>query len=270
MLASVTTSLTTVAVYERSVGASLARVWENVRDWEHLPWLHASSFRDIALLDAGEHGWRARIGLHGEGAPEIQLELAIESERRYVSRTLAGTGAGSEIWTTLRTEEPQRTAVRVEFQVPHVAAGAASRLGAAYRALYTRLWDEDEAMMQHREAMLAPAGGPPPPEPEEIPLGPLDEVRARLPLRVAWGARELRIVEIDGVLHAHTTRCPHWLGPLGDAPLEQGSVRCPWHGYRFDVRSGRRCDADSPLRLARAPDVVVDAANGAVRLVRRR
>ena len=30
-----------------------------------------------------------------------RLKLAIESDRRYVSRTLEGVGAGSEIWTTL-------------------------------------------------------------------------------------------------------------------------------------------------------------------------
>ncbi|TMP97098.1 MAG: hypothetical protein E6L09_13880 [Verrucomicrobia bacterium] len=29
--------------------ASLERIWENVRDWEHLPWLHRRSFLDIQL-----------------------------------------------------------------------------------------------------------------------------------------------------------------------------------------------------------------------------
>ena len=36
--------LISVAVYRRRIGASLERVWENVRDWEHLPWLHRQSF----------------------------------------------------------------------------------------------------------------------------------------------------------------------------------------------------------------------------------
>jgi nitrite reductase/ring-hydroxylating ferredoxin subunit len=191
----------------------------------------------------------------------------IESERRYVSRTLEGPGAGTEIWTTLAVEAPQRTGVRVEFQVPHVAAGAASRLGAGFRALYTRLWDEDEAMMRHREAMLATRPGAARTGTDAIELGPLDALRAKLPLRVTWGDRPFRIVELADGLHAHATVCPHWLGPLGDAPLEGDRVRCPWHGYRFDVRSGRRCDADSPLRLAPAPRVVVDAATRQVRLV---
>ena len=89
--------LTCVASYRRTVHASETRVWENVRDWEHLPWLHAASFRSIARLDEGDWGWRARIGL--QPAAEIVLELVIDSSSaRYVSRTLAGPGVGSEIW----------------------------------------------------------------------------------------------------------------------------------------------------------------------------
>ena len=42
--------LTRVGVYERSLPVSAERVWENVRDWEHLPWLHASSFSSIECL----------------------------------------------------------------------------------------------------------------------------------------------------------------------------------------------------------------------------
>jgi nitrite reductase/ring-hydroxylating ferredoxin subunit len=38
--------------------------------------------------------------------------------------------------------------------------------------------------------------------------------------------------------------CPHFGGPLDDAPVDdRGIVTCPWHGYRFDVRTGRRVTA---------------------------
>ena len=33
--------LVIAAVYKREVAASLERVWENVYDWEHLPFLHS-------------------------------------------------------------------------------------------------------------------------------------------------------------------------------------------------------------------------------------
>ena len=140
-----------VARYTRRIGAGIERVWENVRDWEHLPWLHRASFRAIALEDEGERGWRARLGL--ANGSEIRLELAIEGAR-YVSRTLEGDGAGSEIWTSLREIDDAHTDIEVAFLVPGVSADAAVKLGPAYVQLYTRLWDEDESMMVGRQLYL--------------------------------------------------------------------------------------------------------------------
>ena len=51
-------NLTRVATYERLIRAPEERVWENVLDWEHLPWLHKTSFGYIELDEAGEWGWR--------------------------------------------------------------------------------------------------------------------------------------------------------------------------------------------------------------------
>jgi nitrite reductase/ring-hydroxylating ferredoxin subunit len=47
--------------------------------------------------------------------------------------------------------------------------------------------------------------------------------------------------------------------------VEDGCVRCPWHGYRFDLRTGLSADGRG-LRLAPAPEVRVDPGTGAVRL----
>src|ERR1700741_5021067 len=90
-----------VAVYERVVAASLQRIWENVLDWEHLPWLHRSSFGDVRLLEESPAGWRAWITTP-RGAEESLV--AVELDRpalRYVTRRTNGVGAGSEIWTSL-------------------------------------------------------------------------------------------------------------------------------------------------------------------------
>ncbi len=258
---------TCVAVYERTVAASLERVWENVRDWEHLPWLHRSSFRSIECVDSGAWGWRARVGLApASTGGEILIELRIEPERlRYVTRTLEGSGRGTEIWTRLDPLDDARTDIAVEFQLPDVAPEAADSLGAAFTRLYTRLWDEDEAMMQRRSAELSRRAVPVHSDPAAVPLGSLEELRARLPLQVEYAGRRFRVVEVDGTLLAHATVCAHALGPLDDAEVEDGCIRCPWHGYRYDVRTGRSADGRG-LRLATAPRVVVDADSGTLQL----
>ena len=146
--------------------------------------------------------------------------------RRYVTRTLAGPGSGGEIWTRLSERGAHAVDVEVGFHAPGVAAESVDALGAALVTLYRRLWDEDEAMMVRRAELLArPLSARR--ESAELALGPLDGLRARLPLEVTLGGRRLRVIEAGGVLHAHDTVCPHQLGPLGDAPVEDGSVRCP-------------------------------------------
>ncbi len=249
-------ALTRVATYSRTVAASAERVWENVRDWEHLPWLHRDSFSSIECLESGEQGWRARVGLQPASAGrEILLELVIDADAsRYVSRVVEGEEAGSEIWTTVAPQDASHTKICVEFWLPDVEPASAGALGAAYIQLYTRLWDEDESMMVRRTAELTPRGRG---AGRTLELGPLERLRARLPLRLELGGRRFRLVEVEGRLLAHSARCPHRLGPLEDAPVEAGVVTCPWHGYRFDLRSGRSCDGHG-LRLDRAPSVRID------------
>jgi len=253
-----TSSLTEVARYRRSIGASLERVWENVLDWEHLPWLHSSSFATVDLEEARPDGWRARVGLAGGGAQgALTIEIRTEVEaNRYVTRTLAGTGEGTEIWTSLDPRAARETAIEVRFLVPGVAAADVGVVGDYYRGLYARLWDEDERMMRRREEMLSrvrAAGG----DGERVSLGTEEQVRARLLRDLEVGGQPFRIAEVDGELVLYSTVCPHAFGPLRECLGQGDRVRCPWHGYEFDVRTGRSCDGRG-LRLMRRAVLEID------------
>ena len=215
--------LTNVGTYRRALGGSLERLLENALDWEHLPWLHSSSFSSIECYDAGRWGWQANVGSVAAGT-EVGLELLLDAERAtWVSRTTEGTGLGTEIWSTAVATGPRSCEVTVNFHVPDVRTDTADRLGLAYARLYEKLYDEDESMMIGRQ-------------------GALD---ARQEVAV-------RVVEVDGEKRAFRARCPHLRGPLDDAPVVDGVVQCPWHGYRFDVRTGHNLDGH-PCRLAIVP-----------------
>jgi hypothetical protein len=149
-------ALTLVATYQRTIYASLERIWENVLDWEHLPWLHRRSFLGIRLLEQRFNGWRAWVKLPPIDAPR-EVVIGIETDQsnlRYWSRTLEGQGVGSEILTCLAPLDERTTNIMVEFRVPEVSAVQARTVGEAYLRLYRRLWDEDEAMMIRRQALL--------------------------------------------------------------------------------------------------------------------
>ncbi len=234
------TALAEVASYTRRVRASAERVWENVHDWEHLPYLHASAFRGIHCSRADASGWRAQVGL-ANGA-EIDLELALEQgARSYHSRTLGGAGAGTDIWTHVSEAAPGVTEIAVSFLAPGVPENTREALGAAFVRLYTRLWDEDEAMMQHRQAFLDGAA-PRVPRPGARPphlLGNASTLRESLPRTVDLGEDRFVVREHAGRLVAHSATCPHWGAALAEARIEDGAVVCPWHGHRYDLTTGR-------------------------------
>ena len=253
-----TIDLTRAAVYEREVSASLQRVWENVHDWEPLPWLHAQAFCGIELLDSGPWGWRARVQLTPR---ELDRHLVIElrceeGAPTYHTRTLEGPGSGSDTRTTLSARGDHRTHVRVEFWIPEGEPSVVRATGDALVTLYTGLWDQDDIMMQRRQAFFEGRLGrvKPPPIRAAVPLGPDSTFRARLPYSVEVEGQRFRLRESEGQLVAPAALCPHLGGPLEEAEIVDGYLVCPWHGYRFSLTDGsnpdgRRCAMATPPRV---------------------
>lgn len=52
-----------------------------------------------------------------------------------------------------------------------------------------------------------------------------------------------------GRFYATGHLCPHEDGPLAEGWLEADSVICPWHGFDFDLTTGR-CKVDADLTIA--------------------
>lgn len=81
--------------------------------------------------------------------------------------------------------------------------------------------------------------------------------------------RSIGIFNVDGQLHAVLNRCPHALAPLCLADLTgtwlagppdepryglQGRVlRCIWHGWEWNIETGRTVAGTDPRRLSRYP-----------------
>ena len=139
-----------VGSYQRRMPVSLDRMYENALDWAHLPFLHQSSFASIELIEAGDWGWRAALvsAKTTEQAAAFIIELRLDrAHRRWISSTLEGPGAGSEIWTHVFEYSPREIAIQADFFVPGVPLDQKARVGAGYQKLYEGLYDEDEAMM---------------------------------------------------------------------------------------------------------------------------
>jgi nitrite reductase (NADH) small subunit len=73
----------------------------------------------------------------------------------------------------------------------------------------------------------------------------------------------LAVANVGGTFHAIDNTCLHRGGPLGDGPLEGNVVTCPWHGWQYDVTTGKVSQNPSvgvacyPVEI-RAGEVYVD------------
>ncbi len=66
---------------------------------------------------------------------------------------------------------------------------------------------------------------------QELPPGGAKEVE--------FEGRVYAIFNVDGEISAIDGICPHQGGPLADGAVEGTTVTCPWHGWQFDITTGK-------------------------------
>ncbi|MGQ0810981.1 MAG: Rieske (2Fe-2S) protein [Nitrospiraceae bacterium] len=69
----------------------------------------------------------------------------------------------------------------------------------------------------------------------------------------------IALFNVDGTIFALDNTCPHAGGPLGEGKLCNDIVECPWHGWRFNVRTGERVE-NSDFKVPRC-EVRLDGKN---------
>ena len=107
----------------------------------------------------------------------------------------------------------------------------------------------------------------------------VDEIAPGASKLVTVKGREIGVFNVAGSFYALANRCPHGGGPMckgtvgpllrssapGEYRLERNGefLRCPWHGWEFDIRTGQSwCDPGRlalkayPVEVASGADVV--------------
>jgi nitrite reductase/ring-hydroxylating ferredoxin subunit len=72
----------------------------------------------------------------------------------------------------------------------------------------------------------------------DIPLGEA--------MKVEVGEEEVALFNLEGTYYAIGDVCTHAGGPLSDGVLDGEEVECPWHGARFNVRTGEALAPPAP------------------------
>lgn len=62
---------------------------------------------------------------------------------------------------------------------------------------------------------------------------------------VEVGGKPVALFNVGGRFYAIDNVCAHMEGPLGEGSLDGAVVTCPWHGWEFDVTTGKNTADDA-------------------------
>ncbi len=73
---------------------------------------------------------------------------------------------------------------------------------------------------------------------EETPVAKLSAIASGSSCQVEIDGERVALHNVDGEIFATSGSCPHQGGPLAEGDIEAGILTCPWHGWRFDIKTG--------------------------------
>ena len=54
-----------------------------------------------------------------------------------------------------------------------------------------------------------------------------------------YAGKEICVARVNGSLFAMDNVCPHRGGPLAQGVIDEGKLICPWHGWQFEIATGK-------------------------------
>jgi 3-phenylpropionate/trans-cinnamate dioxygenase ferredoxin component len=83
---------------------------------------------------------------------------------------------------------------------------------------------------------------------ELVTVARVDEVPPGTAKAVQAGDEVIALMNVGGSFYATQGTCLHLHGPLGEGRIDGHFLRCPWHGWTYDVRTGKN-DFDLSIQL---------------------
>jgi nitrite reductase/ring-hydroxylating ferredoxin subunit len=70
----------------------------------------------------------------------------------------------------------------------------------------------------------------------------------------------IALANVDGTIYAFGDSCRHEGGSLASGVLIAHTVTCPWHGWTYDIRTGKSIVPPVGLRVPTYPVQIADGA----------
>ncbi|MEN6429630.1 MAG: ferredoxin-thioredoxin reductase catalytic domain-containing protein [Coriobacteriales bacterium] len=84
--------------------------------------------------------------------------------------------------------------------------------------------------------------------PVDVPVFKVEDLPSGQVRHVKIGKRDIAVAHAADGFYALSDICRHAFAPLSDGFMEGHVLVCPWHGWRYDVRTGSTDHPDSDVR----------------------
>jgi glycine betaine catabolism B len=65
------------------------------------------------------------------------------------------------------------------------------------------------------------------------------DIQSTMMKAIEAAGENICLINVEGKYYAIGNVCTHEGGPLAEGTLEGYEVECPWHGSKFDIRTGK-------------------------------
>ena len=74
---------------------------------------------------------------------------------------------------------------------------------------------------------------------DKVKVAKASELQEGVGIAVQAGGQTIAIFKCGGEISAVNNVCPHRGGPLAEGFVQDGRVACPWHGWAFEIKTGK-------------------------------
>jgi len=78
-----------------------------------------------------------------------------------------------------------------------------------------------------------------------------DEIAPESGKQVEVNGKQIALFNLDGNFYAIDNTCTHRGGPLAEGFVEGEEVTCPWHGARYNIKTGAVLSPPAPQGVAK-------------------
>ena len=95
--------------------------------------------------------------------------------------------------------------------------------------------------------------------PHFIKVAATDELADEQAKLIELEGQKIALFHVGGAFYALSDTCTHRGGPLTEGEVEGAEVTCPWHGAKFDIRTGAVVGPPAPQAVKSYPVRVTGA-----------